>query len=238
MPPARKLIALSAVGFVVLNNTIAVLLVFAAYGFDAGLFLADGELATHNLGTAGLMRWGALIDMLGYLCVAPVVVYMYATAPGRGVTERVLALCGLGFVLVGAIGAVLLASAGAWLLESAATGAGGIEAARTAYGALESAVFVGLWGTLELFLLGAWLVGVGRRLVAVSRPFGFAAIVAGVGCLGYSIRSGLTGRPPLPIETAIDIAILACVAFLPIWMLWLALRLARPSVAPVASGLG
>ena len=221
---ARLFVAVSAVAFVLLNNVIAAGLVFAAYGFDAGLFVADGELVTRRLGTADLLRWGALIDMLGYLAAGPVVSYMYAAAARRGLGNQVLAVCGLGFAFVGAIGAVLLASAGAWLLGPAVNDAA-LGAARVAYGALENAVFVGLWGTLELLLLGVWFAGVGRSLIVEDRAFGYAAILAGVGCLAYSVRTGITGRPPLPIDGPLDVAILTCVAFIPIWMLWLAFRL-------------
>jgi len=129
--------------------------------------------------------------------------------------------------LVGAIGAVLLASAGAWLLAAETPDASSREAVRTAYAALENVVGVGLWGTLELLLLGVWFVGVGRMLTAGDRAFGSVAVLAGVGCLAYAVRTGLTGRPPLPIANVFDIAILACVAFLPVWMLWFAFKLAR-----------
>ena len=225
-PRVGALVALSAVAFVVLNNVIASGLVFAAYGFDANLLLADGELVARNLGTADLLRWGAMVDMLGYLAAAPVVVYMYANAARPGTGSRILAFCGLSFSLVGAMGAVLLASAGASLLELAADPVS-VAPARVAYAALESLVFAGLWGTLELLLLGIWFLGIGRQVLADSRVFGYMAMVAGIGCLGYAVRTGLTGRPPLPIANVLDIAILGCVAFLPIWMVWLAVRLFR-----------
>jgi hypothetical protein len=221
-----RLVALSAVAFVVLNNVIASALVLAAYGFDPSLLLADGELVTRQLGTAELLRWGALIDMVGYLSIAPVVLYMYSKGPRR-VGGWVTAFSGLSFAVVGAIGAVLLASVGASLLQSPASDEVSLAAARVAYSGLENAVFVGLWGTLELLLLGVWFGGVARQLLPDSRAFGYVAVLAGIGCVGYAIRTGLTGHPPLPVAGPIDIAILACVAFLPIWMLWLAVMLWR-----------
>jgi len=76
-----RLVALSAVAFVVLNNVVASLVILAAHGFDPSLFVADGELVMRDLGTAELLRWGALIDMVGYLCAAPVVLFMYSARP-------------------------------------------------------------------------------------------------------------------------------------------------------------
>src|ERR687891_1366507 len=91
-----RLVALWAIAFVVLNNVVASLVILAAHGFDPSLFVADGELVMRDLGTAEILRWGALIDMVGYLCVAPVVLFVYARQPD-GLVARVLALSGLAF---------------------------------------------------------------------------------------------------------------------------------------------
>jgi hypothetical protein len=231
-----RLVALSALA-VLLGQGVASALVVAAYGFDADLLLADGALVERGLGTAHLLRWGGLIDMLGYLALIPVVVYMYGLHASRGVATRVVALCGLSFSLVGASGAVVLASAGAWLLETPVANPEALAAARIAFGTLESAVVVGLWGTLELLLLGIWFIAAGRDTQGANRLVGYAALVAGIGCLGYALRTALAGHPPLPIAGPLDIAIIAAIGLLPVWLLWFALRLWRGEpVAAASSG--
>src|SRR5438128_919833 len=83
----------------------------------------------------------------------------------------IAAFGGLGFVLVGSIGAVLWASVGPPLLEASAAGSASALGARVAFGALSTAVYVGLWGTLEQLLLGGWLIGVGWLVRAEGRAF-------------------------------------------------------------------
>jgi hypothetical protein len=223
---ADRLVALSALT-VLIGQSVASLLVAAAYGFDANLLLADGALVERRLGTADLLRWGSLIDMLGYLALVPVVAYVYGMRPRPGTGTRVVAVCGLSFALVGASGAVLLASAGAWLLEAPTANPEGLATARVVYGTLENAVVVGLWGTLELLLLGIWFVGVGRDTLGTNRLVGYIAAVAGIGCLGYALRTAMTGHPPIPFAGPVDIAIAAAIGLLPVWLLWFAFRLWR-----------
>jgi hypothetical protein len=142
----------------------------------------------------------------------------------------VLAFCGLGFVLVGAIGAVLMASVGASLIESAGS-AGAAEpvatSIRTAFAALSNSVYVGLWGTLELLLLGVWLLGVGWLVRAEGRAFAYLGIATGAGELAYSARTGLTGRTPTDLSNPLDVFLLGGAVLIAVWVLWLALRLWR-----------
>jgi len=210
----------------VLDVTASVL-VIAAYGFDLSLFTDQGALVARQLGTADLLRWGALIDLLGYLALAPVVLYVYERHHAAGLGARLVAVSGLGFVLVGSIGAVLLGSAGPWLLQTPTTDAQALAATRTAFASLQNVVIVGLWGTLEQLLLAGWLIGSGWWERAQNRAFGYVGIAAGFGALGYGLRAGLSGAPPLPIVSPLDIAIVAGIGLLPIWILWLAVRLLR-----------
>lgn len=222
----RPLIALAALAFVLLDVT-AGMLVIAAYGFDLSNLTDPGALVARQLGTADLLRWGALIDMLGYLALAPVVLYIYERHRAAGLAARVVALSGLGFVLVGAIGAALLGSAGPWLLQTPTTDAQATAAARTAFASLQNVVIVGLWGTLEQLLLAVWLIGSAWWERGQNRAFGYVGIGAGIGALGYALRTGLSGTPPLPIAGPLDVAIVGGIGLLPIWVVWLAVRLMR-----------
>lgn len=225
--------AMAAVVFLVLDG-LASMLVVAAYGFDLALLTDHGALVDQGPAAAGLLRLGGLVDMVGYLALAPVVIYLHGRLSMAlpddlrrlGLAALVTA-AGLGFVLVGAIGAVLLGSVGPWLLEAPAADAAAHAAARVQFGALENAVIIGLWGTLELPLLATWLLGVSWAVRAEGRLFSWTGAVAGLGALAYGVRAGLTGAPPLPITGPFDILILAGISLLGIWMLWLTVRLWR-----------
>jgi hypothetical protein len=219
------LVALFALGFVAFNLVIASTLVIAAYGFDPTLLGARGALVERQLGTAGLLRWGAFVDLLGYLCFAAIVLYFVRAAAGVG--ARVAAFVGLSFALGGAIGASILGTAGAWLLESPISDQSSLLAVRVAFATVENIVIIGVWGTLGLFLLGCWLVWAGVSSRPVSRTFGYVGIVCGVGSLAYAVRTGITGATPVPFAGPFDVLIMLGVGLLPVWVLWFALRVWR-----------
>lgn len=228
----EPLVALAALAFIVLNNALASLLFLAVYGFDIGTFADRGSLVDRGPAVADLLRMAALIDMVGYLALAPVVVYLHgrfeAAAPGRparGWLVGVLAFCGLGFVLVGAVGAVLMASVGPALLQAAGGDPAVEAAAHVTFAALGTSVYVGLWGTLELMLYGVWLIGVAWLVRAEGRAFAWFAAVGGLGALGYSLRTGLSGRTPVEGIGPLDVLILGALGFASAWVVWLSVRL-------------
>jgi len=230
----QRSIAVMALAFVVLD-VVASVMVAAAYDFDAVALSANpGAIPVRGGDVAGLLRWGAVVDMLGYLALAPVVLYLHRRL-NAALSERVrasglvsvLTFGGLGFVLVGSIGAVLVASVGPPLLDASASGSETAAAARVAFAALATGVLVGLWGTLEQLLLGVWLIGVGWLVRGEGRAFGSLAVVAGLGALSYSARTGLSGHPPVDVTAPLDLLILSAVGLLLVWLVWLAVRLWR-----------
>jgi len=230
----QPLVAVTALAFVVLNNALAGSMFLAVYGFDIATFADRGALVDRGAAVADLLRLAALIDMVGYLALAPVVIYLHgrfeaasSARPERRWVVGVLTFCGLGFVLVGAIGAVLMASVAPGLLQAAGEGAAAQTAARHAFAALADSVYVGLWGTLELMLYGAWLVGVGWFVRGEGRIFASFALVGGLGALGYSLRTGLTGRTPVEGIGPLEVLILGAVGVTAAWVVWLSVRLWR-----------
>ena len=224
--------ALAAIAFVVLNNVLASTIVLAAYGFDLRALGADvGTLPVRGPAVADLIRWGGLVDMVGYLAAVPVVLYVGRRLKAGSESLRrkdlidVLTFSGLGFAVVGAIGAVLLTSEGPVLLQASSGVPVEATAARVAFAVLANGVYVGLWGTLELLLFGIWLSGVAWLVWAEGRAFAGLGIVAGAGALTYATRTGLTGQTPAVLAGPIDFLIFGAVGLLVVWMAWLAARL-------------
>ncbi|MDQ6650798.1 MAG: hypothetical protein M3Z02_11895 [Actinomycetota bacterium] len=133
------------------------------YGAAAGV--SDGPSVEPSLllaaGTHGasLIRWGSLIDMAGYLCMAPVVLYLR----NRYRTQRhadLFAFAGLALVVVGAIGAVSMATAAPPLMREFATAdAAHRQLLLPVFATLYRAVVVGMWQTLETIPAAVWLLG-------------------------------------------------------------------------------
>jgi hypothetical protein len=206
----------------------------AVYGFDLAGHADLDVLLARGRGTADIFRWALLVDMLGYLAVAPVAMYLRLrlrdTASGsEAATWRVdvVSYFGVVFSLVGAIGAVLFAVAGGSLIDAASADPGSRDAARIAFLAVSRGVDEGLWGPLEFVAAGIWLAGTGWLVRGEGRWFASTGIVAGMGMLAYAAYIGLTGRNPVEGHGLLEPLLLGGVLLLPIWELWLAARLWR-----------
>lgn len=181
----------------------------AAFGFDLAAFAHFGLLLDRGPAAAELLRWGALLDMAGYLAFALVVLYVGQRLRQRNaLVVASLTLSGLAALLIGAVGAVLLATVGPSLLVDYATApTSAREAARVTLEALGRGVGAGLWGTLELALLGAWLIGVGWLLRREWPGFGGLAVLSGIGMVASSLRTGATGRTLPDVSGPLDLVI-------------------------------
>jgi hypothetical protein len=210
-------------------------LAFAAvYGFDVSNHADLDVLVRRGPGVGAALRAALLVDMLGYLAVAPVVIHLHgrlrSTASGSPAVPwlmDVVAFFGLVFCVVGAIGAVFLALAGPSLVDAAAAGGSAETAARVAFSAISRAVDEGLWGPLEWVAAAIWVGGIGWFVRGQGRPFALTAMAAAIGLLAYATRIGLTGRNPVETAEPIDLLVVAALGVFAIWELWLAIRLWR-----------
>lgn len=205
------------------------ILVPAAFGFDTEAIAHPGSIVDKGEGTAQLLRWGALVDMLSYLPFAVLVVYFHYRLRARNQElVALLSASGLAYVLIGALAGALLASAGPPLISSyTSASVEGREAARVALEALGHVSLVGWWGTLELIFLGFWFLGIGWLLRHEWRWFAMLSIFVGLAVLAASARTGLTGRTLVEISGPIDLVMTAPLGLFVVWELWLAARLWR-----------
>jgi len=63
----------------------------AAAGYAAGLSVEPSKLLASGASGPALIRWGSLVDMIGYVSIAPVVIYLrarYATATSISLRRR------------------------------------------------------------------------------------------------------------------------------------------------------
>ena len=138
---------------------VASLMYSAAAGSSTGLSVEPSKLLASGPTGASLIRWGSLIDMIGYLSIAPVVVYLRA----RYSTARyadLFAAAGLAVVLIGSIGAASMATAAPALINDyGAASTAQKQALLPAFGTLYRVVVLGLWQTLETIPATIWLLG-------------------------------------------------------------------------------
>ena len=157
--PISSRVAISFAVAALALELVAAGLYAAAAGFSTGLSAEPAKLLASGRTGASLIRWGSLIDMFGYLSIAPVVLYLRA----RYSTARyvdLLAAAGLAVVVIGSIGAASMATAAPALINDYVSANGAQrQAALPAFATLYRAVVLGMWQTLETIPATIWLLG-------------------------------------------------------------------------------
>jgi len=178
-------------------------------------------------GGANLMRWGLILDMLGYyLPLLPIAVFIqYWFEAKKPIWVRFYTICGFGYVLIGATGAVVLAALmqpmiGAYAQASAEQRI----VLETIFGTIWNIVYGGLWNILGELLIGIWFFGVGLLLRNERRFLGFFGMVVGISALLDSLGNilSLDGLALLGLSVFLLLA--------PIWALWFGIDLLRKTV--------
>jgi hypothetical protein len=193
----------------------AVLLMVAAGGDNR--LLLNGSLVGIGVRGAAFFRWGMILDVLGYyLLLAPLALYLRERYKGQGGPFITLyTLCGLAYVLIGAIGAIILAAVGPDLMRQYALAQ---EPQRltlqVVFDSFYRAVYNGLWNPLEIMLEGIWLVGMGAFVRAQRRPLGWLTI--GIGCLGLIQATGSV----FDLQIVFQIGFAGLVILPLVWLPW------------------
>ena len=131
----------------------------AAAGSSSGLSVEPSKLLASGPTGAALIRWGSLIDMFGYLSIAPVVVYLRARYSAARYVD-LFAAAGLALVVIGSIGAVSMATAAPPLINDYASASSAQkQALLPAFATLYREVVLGMWQTLETIPAAVWLLG-------------------------------------------------------------------------------
>lgn len=224
----RRAAGWSAVAAAAISVVTALLFLLAARDLlpEAGLGLVNdpGMLIGIGPDDAGLLRWAYLADMLGYYFLLAPVILVLRQQDGSSVAN-LGAAGGLAYVVIGSLGAVMLATVSPPLIESFA-GGGPVEraAARTTFVALTEGVHHGLWQSLDPIVAGAWLLVSGRSLrrAGASAIRGMAVVISVLALAGSASRI-------LGLETAVLVLLVPLSGLIPIWLLLLGLRLLRGS---------
>jgi Domain of unknown function (DUF4386) len=175
---------------------------------------------------ASLLRWGMILDMFSYyLPLLPVALFLWRWLRARSPNWVLFyTSCGLGYILIGAIGAVILAAVHPPLVLG--YGQASVEqrpVLETVFSAIGNMVYRGMWGILEVLLAGIWFLGIGLLLRGERRIFSILSMIIGASALLGSLGVILV------IEA---IALLGVIYGLlaPIWTLWLGIDLLRKPV--------
>ena len=154
--------ALIFVGAVAFFETVSVIVFLAAAGFSPATLSDPARLVTVGERGADLLRLAALLDMFGYLSAVPLAIYLQQRFRGEPAID-LFTVAGILFLVLGSLGAVILAYAGTPLVREYATAStGGKPIDATVFATVYRIVFFGTWQTLDAFPAGLWLFGIGR----------------------------------------------------------------------------
>ena len=160
-------------------------LFLAAFQFRLDWFRDPIRILGAGPTSAELLRWAAVLDLIGYYLATGVLAYVLWQwlRPRNPLIADLSALAAGGYVLAGGIGAAALAMVGPMLMhrytEAAATDQAAIA---IQFAALLELVWRAIWQVLDGILVGAWWLGIGL-LVRADRP-GLSQVVAGPGRSG------------------------------------------------------
>jgi len=182
-----------------------------------------------------LIFWSMILDMFGYyLLLAPAALLLWYWIKAKNSALAALyTISGFAYILIGAIGAVILAATLPTLFLEYSQAAGQErETIRLVTQTISNVVNGGLWNVLEVILAAVWWVGVGSMLLAERRAFAILTIIIGAatGVDGFGNIFGIKAAA----EVGLYIYLLGSI----VWSLWIgviALRGSSPkaAVAPV-----
>ncbi len=193
--------------------------------------LMDGSLIAVGPRGANLFRWAMLLDAFSYyLLLAPLAFWLWDWLKSRGRhLIRFYTVCGLAYILIGAIGAIVLSAVEPPLIiEYAQASASRREILQVVFNSFYRAVDRGLWNPLEALLAAIWWIGIGFAVRRERTALGIVTIVLGISALLDAV-----GRI-LSVEAIFQVGVSGLFVLLPVWALWFGIDLLRRPVGSMA----
>ena len=211
----------------IVSYLISVLLLLAVMNFSFSAEAFSGAMISTGSRGANLLRWGMIFDVFGsYLFLAPLALHLWAWLKPKSPNHVTLyTLCGLAYILIGSMGAIILSAVLPPLMNDyVQASASKRDTLQVVFNGFLNAVFLGLWNPLEVFLLGIWLVGLGPFIQRERRVLGIITRLLGLSALIDSI-----GRF-LDIGTIFFIGSSGLFLLVPVWLIGWAIDLLRSPV--------
>lgn len=149
--------------------------------------LADPLLILHqkNINT-GAVRWSMIFDMFGYyLLLLPAIYLLHDWMKQRFAFSNLITFAGLAYVLIGSIGASILAVI--WpkiIVLFPNAGSREQEILKSNFSFVNDMIYNGLWNLLEMTFAACWWLTVGILLLKRSFTItGWITMVTGIACL-------------------------------------------------------
>jgi hypothetical protein len=173
------------------------LLFLAAFQFRLDMFLEPTLILGSDAISAELLRWAAVLDLIGYYLATAVLAYVLwrQLRPRNPLIADLSTLAAVGYALAGGLGAAVLAMVAPMLMHTYTdTTAAGQALIAAQFATVLQVVWRSIWQFLDAILLAAWWLGIGRLLrqdhLRLSRLSLVLAVAAGAG--GVANVAGLS----------------------------------------------
>ena len=197
---------------------------------DMMLFLRTGARG------AGPGRLAMLLDMFGYyLMIAPATMLLGQSLTRRGgdLWVELSTRCVLVYVVVGAVGAAVLAAVLPQLMTAYGSAVGGERATiEVVYRAITDTVYGGLWNVFEEIVAGVGWFGLGWFTRARRPRLGVMTMVLALGCLADGFGNVVGAK------AVADVGLYVYLLLAPAWAVWVGvvqLGATRPPTQPLPS---
>jgi hypothetical protein len=192
-----------------------------ALGYDPDIISDPSQLILIGPPMDAALQRVGFIGMFGYsLLLLPLAVYLWLwLKPANEAWLRLYSLCGIGHILVNALGSAILFSISPSLIS--AYGEASAAQGETLVVVFQSVMNFAMLGLFPLsYLLGAmWWIGIGRVLLPQRRVLGLFTILMGIGMLVYGAGAALQIGALAALEIVTFVT--------PIWGLWIGIVILR-----------
>lgn len=195
-----------------------------AVGGDFDTFGDPARLLALGEPGATQIQWSYWLSMFGsYLLLLPLVLWLHHGLERRGpLFARWYALCGVGYLVLGAAGAAILASAWPFLIRAYPAADPAAQAQLPLLVRFSTALAEGgLQGLIQNLAGAVWWLGLGLLLWPARRPFAGLSLAIG-GALALTALGGL-----LHVEALTALGLVATLLLVPGWAIWAGLLALR-----------
>lgn len=174
---------------------VSLICIFTAFNWDFETAFNPSKAIAYQPDPSAMLRWGWILDIFGYyLPVLPALLALHHWQKGKApLHSHLFAICGLGYILIGAAGAGMLAGGTVPLYESFQAGDEAQKAIATqVFANLNNEVMSGIWNIFTMTLAAAWFLGTGWLLRPEHRWLGYFTSLLGIASmldvLGYVLQ--------------------------------------------------
>jgi hypothetical protein len=169
-------------------------------------------------------RWSMVCDMLGYyMLLLPAIYYLHDWMRNKTPWNNLITFCALAYVLIGAIGASILAVAYPQALSAYPTATPEMQQIiKSNFEFVNSMVYGGMWNLLEVLFAAVWWLFIGIILFKEKRKsIGIMSAIVGIFCL-------LDGFSAMITNASIhEIALNGYLYLSIVWTVWMGINIYR-----------